>query len=70
MRTSAAKALIVNAYSNIIGFEMSQKMEVPSYLSIGVKCGRLTAEAAAESMIKTQTEMCTAEADKFDKPVK
>ena len=59
MKTPAAKALIVSAYSNIIGTEMSQEMKVPSYLSVGVKCGRITAEAAAESMLKTQTEGCT-----------
>jgi len=63
MRLSQAKALIVNAYSNEIGSEMSSDMSVDSFLIGAVKYGKMTAAAAASEMISGHRQMCTKEFD-------
>ncbi len=59
VRLSEAKTLIINAYSNEIGCEMSREMKVDSLLVSSVKYGRITAKAAAIKMINGHQEMCT-----------
>jgi hypothetical protein len=59
MRLSAAKALIVNAYSNKMGFEMSPNMKIHHDLIGAVKFGFKSAEDVAKSMIAEHSEMCS-----------
>jgi len=59
MKLRAAKKLIIEAYSELVGFKMSPSMRVEQYLVHEVKWGNITPEEAAEVSLKAYETLCT-----------
>lgn len=51
MKRKAAKSLIINYYSEIAGFKISENSSIGDHLVLGVKLGEITPRQAAEKAI-------------------